>query len=70
MQGGAPQVLALGSGGRLEWRPVSILGRNPEWVAIKGIDAETRVLREVRDGRPGQRVRPIAGPEPLSPRGS
>ncbi len=69
MQGGAPKVLALGPGGRLEARPVSILGRNPEWVAIKDIDAQTRVLKEVRDGRTGQRVRQSPEPE-MAPRGS
>jgi HlyD family secretion protein len=56
---GPPSVLAL-AGGRLEQRPVDVVGRNPEWVAVRGLDPDTLVLRDVRVGRPGQRVRPAA----------
>jgi HlyD family secretion protein len=63
---GPPHVLAIGDGGRLEMRRVEILGRNPEWVAVRGLDGNTRVLREVRGGAAGDRIRPIeaevAGP--------
>lgn len=56
---GPPHVLAVEDGGRLALRNVGILGRNPEWVAVDGLDAATAVLREVRAGAPGQRIRPV-----------
>ncbi|MCL4792062.1 MAG: efflux RND transporter periplasmic adaptor subunit [Gammaproteobacteria bacterium] len=55
---GQPSILAV-SDGRLERRRVEILGSNPEWVAVAGIDPETLVLREARGARQGQRVRPL-----------
>lgn len=59
---GAPHVLALGDGGRLERRAVTILGRNPEWIAVEGLEESTRLLRDARGGREGQRVRPESPP--------
>ncbi|MBM4195835.1 MAG: efflux RND transporter periplasmic adaptor subunit [Gammaproteobacteria bacterium] len=59
---GTPRVLAL-IDGRVAPQPVSVLGRNPEWVAVDGLAADTEVLREARRGRPGQRARAIAGTE-------
>jgi HlyD family secretion protein len=63
---GPPHVLAVGSGGRLESRNVAIIGRNPEWMAVKGIEPDTTVLREVRTGSPGKRVRPVSEPAPAA----
>jgi len=58
---GAPNVLAV-AGGRLERREIAVLGRNPEWVAVQGLEPDLQVLRDVRAGRPGQRVRPVSAP--------
>ena len=55
---GPPSVLMVNDG-KLERRRVEILGSNPEWVAVAGIDAETTVLREARGVREGQRIRPV-----------
>lgn len=64
---GPPHVLAVGPGGRLEKRPVKILGRNPEWLAVSGVDEKTLVLREVRAASAGERIRPIVSATPESP---
>jgi multidrug efflux pump subunit AcrA (membrane-fusion protein) len=56
---GRPHVLAV-VGGKLEPLMVTVLGKNPEWVAVDGIAVDATVLRAVRDGKPGQRVRPVA----------
>lgn len=56
---GPPHVLELTDGDRLQLREVTILGRNPEWVAVQGLEAGVRVLREVGAAVPGARVRPI-----------
>jgi multidrug efflux pump subunit AcrA (membrane-fusion protein) len=55
--GGQPRVLALAEG-RLVPRPVEVIGRNPDWAAIEGLEPATQVLRVARLGRPGQRVSP------------
>lgn len=63
-----PHVLAVESGGRLAMRPVKVLGRNPEWVAVEGLDAGVQVLGEVRAARPGARIRPVAAETAAPPR--
>jgi HlyD family secretion protein len=61
---GPPHVLAVGNSGRLETRMISIVGRNPEWIAVSGIEPDTTVLRDVRNGRAGRRVRPVTEAAP------
>jgi multidrug efflux pump subunit AcrA (membrane-fusion protein) len=53
---GAPFVLRVDDG-RLVRTPVAILGRNPEWVAVTGIEPGTKVLRNIRQGKAEQKVR-------------
>jgi HlyD family secretion protein len=53
---GAPSVLVIADG-RVTPRPVTVLGRNPDWVAVEGLDAEADVLQVARGTRPGQRAR-------------
>jgi HlyD family secretion protein len=65
---GPPHVLAVEGDGSLTLRPVTILGRNPEWVAVEGADARLQVLREVRAAAPGDRIRPVAGKADGPPR--
>jgi HlyD family secretion protein len=55
--GAPPFVLLRGADGRLVSTPVQVLGRNPEWVAVAGLPEGARVLRNVREGKAGQRVR-------------
>jgi HlyD family secretion protein len=43
--------------GRLVRTPVTVIGRNPEWVAVTGIEPGVKVLRNIRQGKEGQRVR-------------
>jgi HlyD family secretion protein len=57
---GPPAVFTLGSGGRVERKPIGIQGRNPEWVAVTGLDEGAVVLREARTAREGKRVRPVS----------
>jgi HlyD family secretion protein len=59
---GAPSVLAVVDG-RLERRRIGILGRNPDWIAVTGIEPDAVVLRDVRGASPGQRVRPVPATE-------
>lgn len=66
---GQPHVLALGDGGRLDERPVTILGRNPEWVAVQGLDGKAQVLREVRAAAAGEKIRPVQATGSGPPRG-
>lgn len=56
-----PHVLAVGKGGRIERLTIGIVGRNPDWVAVTGLDEDAEVLRNVRAGRVGQRVRTATG---------
>jgi HlyD family secretion protein len=63
---GRPHVLGVGSGGKLETLMVTVLGKNPEWVAVDGLAPDATVLRAVRDGKPGQRVRPVAAQAPAA----
>jgi HlyD family secretion protein len=67
---GPPHVLAVGAGGRLERKMISVLGKNPEWVAVKGLDEGTQVLQNVRGGTPGQRVRPVPAEPETAGRGA
>lgn len=53
---GPPFVLLL-EDGKLARKPVEIIGRNPEWVAVSGVDPASKILRNVRQGKVGQRVR-------------
>lgn len=50
-------VLRRGDDGRLVAQPVKLVGRNPEWAAVSGLPAGARVLRNVREGKAGERVR-------------
>ena len=65
---GQPAVLVV-SNGKVERRRVEVIGSNPEWVAVAGIDTDTMVLRDARGVREGQRVRPVsaAAPAPAKP---
>ena len=65
---GQPAVLVV-SNGKVERRRVEVIGSNPEWVAVTGIDTDTMVLRDARGVREGQRVRPVsaAAPAPAKP---
>jgi HlyD family secretion protein len=64
---GQPGVLIVRDG-RVERRQVEIVGSNPEWVAVAGLDADTTVLRDARGVREGQRVRPVSAAAPASAR--
>jgi HlyD family secretion protein len=54
---GPPAVMAVVDG-RVVRQPVTVLGRNPQWVAISGLAADARVLRDTSAAKEGQRVRP------------
>jgi hypothetical protein len=43
--------------GRVHLEEVRVLGRNPEWAAIEGVAAHTRVVRRATEVVEGQRVR-------------
>jgi HlyD family secretion protein len=60
---GPPAVMAV-EDGRVVRRPVTLLGRNPEWVAVDGLGTDAEVLRDVRTAREGQRVRAVAAAAP------
>jgi len=51
-----PFVLSVVDG-RLARAPVEVIGRNPEWVAVKGLEPGIKILRNVRQGKVGQKVR-------------
>lgn len=55
---GPPAVMVVGSDGRVERRPVTLVGRNPDWAALDGLAADTRLLRDARSAKAGDRVRP------------
>lgn len=65
----SPYVLVLQSDGRLAQQPVRIIGRNPEWAAIAGLDPATQVVSEVTAFHAGARVRPVTEPAPGETRG-
>ncbi len=56
-QDGAAWVLEVRAE-RAERRPVTILGRGAEWVAVGGLDAGSLVVARAADAKPGQAVRP------------
>jgi HlyD family secretion protein len=56
---GPPSVLAVVDG-RTVRQPVQVKGRNPEWVAVDGLDPGAVVVREIATAREGARVRPAA----------
>ncbi|MEO8444504.1 MAG: efflux RND transporter periplasmic adaptor subunit [Gammaproteobacteria bacterium] len=62
LQASPPYVLAVGKAGVLERRPVRIIGRNPDWVAILDLPEGTSVVRQLQGVSPGRKVRPVAGP--------
>jgi HlyD family secretion protein len=62
LQASPPFVLAVGEGGVLERRPVQVIGRNPDWVAVQDLPEGTTVLRQLAGKSPGRKVRPIEGP--------
>jgi HlyD family secretion protein len=62
---GQPSILMVNNG-KLERRRIEILGSNPEWVAVAGIDAGTTVVRDARGVREGQRIRPVVVAAPAA----
>jgi HlyD family secretion protein len=68
LQATPPFVLAVGEGDRLERRPVQVIGRNPDWVAVDGLPADTRVVRSLAGNAPGRRIRPVEEPPPAEGR--
>ena len=59
-----PFVLAVGEGGVLERRPVKVIGRNPDWVAVAEIPEGTAVVRQLMGMSPGRKIRPVTEPAP------
>lgn len=59
LQASPPFVLAVGEGGVLERRPVQVIGRNPDWVAVQDLAEDARVARQLAGLAPGRRVRPV-----------
>jgi HlyD family secretion protein len=64
LQASPPFVLAVGEGGVLERRPVKVIGRNPDWVAVQDLAEGTTVVRQLAGMSPGRRVRPVESPPP------
>lgn len=62
LQASPPFVLAVGEGGVLERRPIRVIGRNPDWVAVQDLAEGTTVVRQLAGLSPGRKVRPVAGP--------
>jgi HlyD family secretion protein len=62
LQANPPFVLAVGEGGVLERRPVKVIGRNPDWVAVAEIPEGTAVVRQLLGNSPGRKIRPVAEP--------
>jgi HlyD family secretion protein len=61
LQANPPFVLAVGEGGVLERRPVKVIGRNPDWVAVAEIPEGTAVVRQLMGMSPGRKIRPVTG---------
>lgn len=59
LQARPPRVMAVAEDGTVSPLPVTVEGRNPDWVAVAGIPESQRVLMEVSDARPGSRIRPV-----------
>ncbi|MEO7387185.1 MAG: efflux RND transporter periplasmic adaptor subunit [Gammaproteobacteria bacterium] len=66
LQASPPFVLAVGPGGVLERKPVQVLGRNPDWVAVQDLPEGTLVVRQAAGPgsgvAPGRKIRPVAAP--------
>ena len=62
LQASPPFVLAVGEGGVLERRPVRVIGRNPDWVAVLDLPEGTSVVRQMVGLSPGRRIRPVIEP--------
>ena len=62
LQASPPFVLEVGDGDRLERRPVRVIGRNPDWVAVEDLPEGTAVVRQLAGMTPGRRIRPVATP--------
>jgi len=62
LQANPPFVLAVGEGGVLERRPVKVIGRNPDWVAVAEIPEGTAVVRQLMGMSPGRKIRPVTEP--------
>lgn len=60
LQARPPHVMAVAEGGVVSRLPVVVEGRNPDWVAVSGIDAGQQVLRDASAARPGSRIRTVA----------
>jgi HlyD family secretion protein len=56
-----PYVMTVADDGTVDRQPVTVIGRNPDWVAVAGIPASQRVLREVSSASAGSRIRPLVG---------
>ncbi len=64
LQARPPHVMAVADDGTVSRMPVTVEGRNPDWVAVSGIPESQRVLMEVSGARPGIEIRPVtAGPQ-------
>ena len=59
LQASPPFVLALGEGGVLERKPIRVIGRNPDWVAILDLPEGTSVVRQMAGMSPGRKIRPV-----------
>jgi HlyD family secretion protein len=62
LQASPPFVLAVGEGGVLERKPIRVIGRNPDWVAVLDLPEGTSVVRQLAGLSPGRKVRPVAEP--------
>jgi HlyD family secretion protein len=69
LQATPPFVLAVGEGGVLERKPVQVIGRNPDWVAVLDLAEGTKVLRQLAGKSPGRKVRPVEEPPAMDGRG-
>jgi len=59
LQASPPFVLAVGADGVIERKPVRIIGRNPDWVAVLDLPEKVRVLRSQFGFAAGQVIRPV-----------
>ncbi len=62
LQANPPFVLAVGEGGVLERKPVQVIGRNPDWVALQDFPEGTAVVRQLMGMSPGRKIRPVTEP--------
>ncbi len=59
LQASPPFVLAVSADGVIERKPVRIIGRNPDWVAVLDLPEKVRVLRSQFGFAAGQVIRPV-----------